>query len=148
MKGKAPKESEVIKTEIVLPQDTNALGNIFGGSVMKWIDIAAAISARRHCRRIAVTVSLDRLDFLSPIKLGNTVVIEAKVHYAGNTSMMIGVTVENEDTATGNRNLTAKAMLTFVALGENGKPAPVPPLIPETDEEKENFKKAQAKRKK
>jgi acyl-CoA hydrolase len=146
MKSKNPKESFVEMTEMVLPQDTNAIGTIFGGVVMKWIDIAAAISARRYSKMTAVTASIDRLNFLSPVKLGDTVVIKAKVIYTGNTSMDIGVTVESEHTVTGERHLTAKAFLTFVALDERGKPTKVPPLRPETAEEKKNFIEAKKRR--
>lgn len=148
MKGRTPRESEVQMTQIVLPSDTNALGTIFGGTVMKWIDIAAAIAARRHCRTIAVTVSLDKLDFLSPVKLGNTVVIKAKLAYAGRTSMVVGVTVESEETETGIRSETATAWLTFVALDKKGKPKAVPPLIPESAEEKRIFEKIKKKKRK
>ena len=147
MKGKTPKESEVHMTEIVLPQDTNALGTIFGGTVMKWIDIAAAIAARRHSRKTAVTASIDRLNFLSPIKLGDTVVIEARLHYAGKTSMDIGVTVESEHIETGKRTLNAKAILTFVALDGKGVPTRVPPLNPSTEAEKKLYAEALKRRK-
>ncbi len=146
MQGKPPRDSIVRMTEIVLPSDTNMLGNIFGGTVMRWIDIAGALASRRHCRKIAVTVSLDRLDFLSPIKLGDTVVIESKVIYAGKTSMDAVVTVESEDITTGLRNLTSKAYITFVAIDNNGKPTSVPPIVPETEEEKQAFEEARKRR--
>jgi len=147
MQGKTPKESIVVMTEIVLPSDTNMLGNIFGGTVMKWIDICAALVARRHCRRIAVTASLDRLNFMSPIKLGDTAVLNGKIIYTGKTSMDIRVTVESEDIKTGKRNLTAKALLTFVAIDDKRNPVAVPALIPETDEEKKDFEEAKQRRK-
>src|SRR3954463_4192872 len=95
--GKPPGDSAVIMTEMVLPSDTNALGTIFGGKVMSWIDIAAAIAAGRHARRVVVTASIDALHFVAPIKLGHVVHIRAMVNYAARTSMEIGVRVESEN---------------------------------------------------
>ena len=148
MQAKTPKESHVQMTEIVLPQDTNMLGNIFGGTIMKWMDISAALSARRHCRKVAVTVSMDRVDFIFPIKLGNTVVINSRVHWVGKTSMEVGVTIESEEIHTGKRNLSAKGNLTFVAIDDDGKPTPVPSLKLETEEEKRLFEEADKRKKK
>jgi len=133
---KHPKDSKVEMTQIVLPSHTNALGTIFGGTVMSWIDIAAAISAGRHARAVVVTASLDALHFIAPVKEGNVVHIQASVNYAGRTSMEVGVKVTSEHPLTGERKHTATAYLTFVALDAKGSPAPVPPLVPETDEEK------------
>ncbi len=140
--GKPSRESAVVMTEIVLPSDTNALGTIFGGKIMAWIDIAGAIAAGRHARRVVVTASIDALHFVAPVKLGHVVHIRAAVNYAGKTSMEVGVRVESENPVTGERNHTATAYTTFVGLNDSGKPAPVPPVIPETPEEKRRYQEA------
>lgn len=124
---------------LVLPGDTNALGTIFGGRVVEWIDIAAAIVASRHCRRTAVTASIDELHFLAPIKLGEIVILKASVNYAGTSSMEIGVRVEAENPKTGERTKTAAAFLTFVALDDDGRPTRVPRLLPESEEDQRRF---------
>lgn len=144
--GKSPSESAVVMTELVLPSDTNALGTIFGGKIMSWIDIAAAIAAGRHARRVVVTASIDALHFIAPVKLGHVVHIRAMVNYAGRTSMEIGVRVESENPVTGERHHTATAYTTFVALDEHGRPTQVPPLLPQTEEEKRRSSEAQKRR--
>ena len=146
LKGKHPKDSTVVMTEIVLPSDTNALGTIFGGKVMAWIDIAGAIAAGRHARKVVVTASIDALHFKKPVKLGHVVHIRASVNYAGRTSMEVGVRVDSENPVTGETFNTAQAYTTFVALDDNGKPAPVPPVLPETPEEKRRFEQAKKRR--
>lgn len=133
-------------TEMVLPSDTNALGTIFGGKVMAWIDIAAAIAAGRHARRVVVTASIDALHFVAPIKVGHIVHIRAAVNFAGRTSMEVGVRVESENAVTGETTHTATAYLTFVALDDHGRPTLVPPVLPETPEEKRRFDQAQKRR--
>ena len=141
-----PKESDrspVIMTEIVLPSHTNALGTIFGGVVMGWIDIAAAIAATRYARSPAVTVSIDYLHFIVPIKLGYTVQIKAEVTYAGKTSMEIEVNVDAENSITGESHPATKAFLTFVAVDKNGKPTQVPAYNPKSAFEKKRFKQAE-----
>jgi len=140
--GKTVKESRVEMTELVLPQDTNPLGTIFGGRVMQLIDIAGGIAATRHARKVVVTASVDRLDFRHPIKMGQIVILQAEVLYAGRTSMEVGVEVFAEDPLTGRRVHTTTAHLTYVALDAEGRPAPVPPLIPETEEEKRRYEEA------
>ncbi|MBI5544842.1 MAG: acyl-CoA thioesterase [Deltaproteobacteria bacterium] len=144
--GKAPRESRVEMTELVLPSDANPLGTIFGGRVMQWIDIAAGIAAARHARRPAVTASMDALTFHWPIRVGEVVVLEARVLAAFRTSMEIGVTVHSEAQSTGLRKLCTSAFLTFVALDEQGKPSQVPPIVPETKEEQEAFAEAHQRR--
>ncbi len=129
-------EGEVIMTELVLPSHTNALGTIFGGVVMSWIDIAGAISAQRFCRKQVVTASIDDMAFVAVIKLGWVVHIRAKVNYTAKTSMEIGVRVDAEDPKTGVKHHTASAYLTFVAIDENGKPIPVPKFLPKSADEK------------
>lgn len=133
---KSPKESRVEMTELVLPEHTNALGTIFGGTVMAWIDTAAAVCAFRHCRSMCVTASMDALDFFSPVKLGQIVILRANVNYTGTKSMEIGVRVISEDPLTGIQNHTSSAYLTFVAVDASGKPILVPQVNPETDQEK------------
>ncbi len=139
-------ESQVIRTEIVHPGDTNPLGTIFGGTVVAWIDMAAAMCAMRHARTNAVTASIDAVSFLSPVRVGEFVIIKASVNYTGKTSMEIGVCVESEDPKTGERKHTASAYLTFVAINEKGKPIAVAPVTPETEVEKKRFKMAEKRR--
>lgn len=145
-KGKAPSESAVSMTEFVLPTHANVLGNIFGGQIMSWIDIAAAIAAGKHARKICVTASIDALNFEAPVKVGQVVHIRAMVNYVGKTSMEVGVRVDSENLVTGETKRTAKAYTTFVAVDEKGKPTAVPPLNPESAEEKRRFSEAQARR--
>ncbi|MBN6186087.1 acyl-CoA thioesterase [Aneurinibacillus sp. BA2021] len=130
-------------TDIVLPPDTNYHGTIFGGNVMAYIDKVASITAMRHCRRQVVTASSDSLDFLSPIRTGEAICLEGYVSWTHNTSMEIYVKVEAENLLTGERRLTAQSYLTFVALDEHGKPATVPPVLPESEEERWNYKTAE-----
>lgn len=143
MYGKKTGESRTILTDIVLPPDTNYHGTIFGGNVMAYMDKVATIAAMRHCRRVVVTASSDSLDFLSPIKTGEAICVEGYVTWTHNTSMEIYVKVQAENLLTGEKRLTSRAYLTFVALDENNKPVEVPPVIPETEEEKWNYKTAQ-----
>ncbi len=140
--GRSPEESSVTMTELVLPQNTNALGSIFGGTVMGWIDIAAAIAAGRHARKIVVTASVDALNFKAPIRLGQVVVIKASVNRAFNTSIEVGVRVDSEDQLTGKTYHNVNAYLTFVALDQTGKPTAVPPVLVKTPVEKRRYDEA------
>jgi acyl-CoA hydrolase len=133
-------------TELVLPQDSNLLGNILGGRVMHLIDIAGAIAAHRHCHRPVVTASVDHLDFLNPARVGDLIVLEAQVNRAFHTSVEVGVEVFSEDAAAGVRKRTTKAFLTFVAVDEAGMPVPVPPLILKTKEERRRYREAGERR--
>lgn len=142
-KTKTPSESEVTMREMVMPGDTNAHGTIFGGKVMSWIDIAAAMCASRHCEHPVVTVHVDDIEFRSPINIGSHVLIQASVNYVGRTSMIIGVKVESDNPYTGVKRLTTKAYLTFVALDEFGKPVQVHALDPQTPDEIRRYKNAQ-----
>ena len=144
-KSKTPRESEVIMREMVMPSDTNAHGTIFGGKVMSWIDIAAAMCAARHCNNPVVTVHIDDIEFRSPINIGSHVIIHASINYAGNTSMIIGVKVESENPITGVSRMTTKAYLTFVAIDEFGKPVAVPKVEPITEDDKRRFGNAKAR---
>ncbi|HLS70385.1 MAG TPA: acyl-CoA thioesterase [Chitinophagaceae bacterium] len=123
--------------EIVLPNDTNTLGNLMGGKLMYWMDIAAAMAAQKHCNNIVVTASVDNISFAKPIKVGNVLKIESRVTMAFNTSMEVYLKVWGEDLLTGEKHLTNEAYLTFVAIDDEGKPVPVPEILAETDEEKE-----------
>jgi acyl-CoA hydrolase len=128
--------SRSIMTELVLPSDTNAYGTMFGGAVMRYIDKIAAIAATRHARKPAVTASTDSLDFLTPIRMGEAVELEAFVTWTHRSSMEVYVVVRAENLQTGERRDTVTAFTTFVALDENGRPTPVPPVYPETEEER------------
>ena len=146
MNEKLPQESRVEMTELVLPEHTNALGTIFGGTIMAWIDTAAAICAYRHCRQLCVTVSMDALHFINPVKLGHIVILHANMNYTGKTSMEIGVKVTSEDPLTGLKSHTASSYLTFVAIDAYGKPSPIPQVSPQTDQEKNWFQEAKKRR--
>jgi len=140
MKVKFPSDSNALMTQIVLPNDTNALGNLMGGVLMKWMDIAAGIAAGRHSNAICVTVSVDNVTFKHPILLGEIVTIEARVTRAFRTSMEIYIDVFSEDPRVKERKKTNVAFFTFVALdGKKGKPMSVPELKPRTAEEIELF---------
>lgn len=133
-------------TELVLPQDSNLLGNILGGRVMHLIDVAGAIAAHRHCHRQVVTASVDRLDFLNPVRVGDLIILQAQVNRAFHTSMEVGVEVFSEDAKAGVRKRTTSALLTYVALDDACVPVPVPPLILKTSEERRRFAAAGARR--
>jgi acyl-CoA hydrolase len=143
---RTPAESATEMLELVLPNDTNNLDNLLGGRLMHWIDMAAAAAARRHARRIAVTAAMDSLGFLHPVHRGEQVVLKASVNRAFGTSMEVGVKVFSEDTATGELFHTASAYLTFVAIGDDGRPKPVPPIKPESDDEKRRYAAAGERR--
>lgn len=143
---KTVRSSRVIMTQLVLPGDTNSLGSIFGGVVMSWIDIAAAICAQRHSNKEVVTASIDELHFVAPVYKGWVVNLQASVNYVSKTSMEIGVRVDAENPKTGETFHTASAYLTFVALGSNGKPSSVHPLVLETDEDRRRFEEARVRR--
>jgi acyl-CoA hydrolase len=144
--GKSPRASRCEMTELVLPGDTNALGTIFGGKVMQWIDVAAGVAAMRHSAGSVVTASIDALHFLTPIHLGEIVRMQAQVNYVGRTSMEVGVRVEAENPRTAERRYTTKAYMTFVAIDADGKPRAIPPLVLETDEDVRRHADADARR--
>lgn len=132
-------DSLTIMTELVLPNDTNVFGNLMGGRLMYWMDIAAALSAQKHCNAPVVTASVDNISFENSIKLGNVVHIEAKVTRAFNTSMEVHMKVWGEDLTQQYKYKSNEAYYTFVALDPNSNPRPVPGLVAETDEEKKLF---------
>ena len=146
MESKKASESLIIMTELVLPNDTNLFGNLMGGRLMYWMDIASALAGSKHCNGPVVTASVDNISFTNPIKLGNVVHIEAKVTRAFNTSMEIHMNVWGEDIMMQKRYKSNEAYYTFVSMDVNGKPKPVPQLIPETVEEQELYVSAMRRR--
>jgi uncharacterized protein (TIGR00369 family) len=146
MEGKTVGESRVTMAAVMNPEDANPAGNVHGGVVMKYVDTAAGVVAIRHARKIAVTASIDRLDFHHPVYIGNLLILKAAVNLVGKTSMEIGVRVEAENPLTGEVRHTASAYLTFVALDEQGGPSSVPPLICETDDDRRRNCEAQMRR--
>lgn len=140
--SKTPSESAIEMREMVMPHQTNPQNTVFGGTVMSWIDIAAAMVAARHCGRPVVTAHISDIDFIAPIKMGYHVLIQASLNYVGRTSMIVGVKVTSENPYTGESRTTTKAYLTFVALDDLGRPVEVPELIPETEDDIRRFENA------
>ena len=145
-KKRTPRDSAVEMTQLVLPGDANILGGVFGGTVMAWVDIAGAIAARRHSGHIAVTASVDAMHFIAPIMVGDIANVRATVNWTGRTSMEVGVRVDGENPDTGTHYHTLSAYLTYVAISKKRKPIPVPPIVPETTEEKRRFNNAVKRR--
>lgn len=133
---KPMRESYVEMTQIVLPNDANAHGNVFGGKVAEWVDIAGTVAASRHCRTYVVTARMGQLDFLSPVKVGQIVILKGRVIAVGNTSMEVLVEIFSEDPFSGNVKHTGSATLTYVAFDTAGNKVKVPRIRPETEEEK------------
>jgi uncharacterized protein (TIGR00369 family) len=146
LNGKTVKESSVIVTQLMSPQDVNLSGNVHGGVIMKLIDTAGGIVAARHAQSNVVTASIDRLDFHTPVYVGELVTLKASLNLVGRTSMEVGVRVQSENLITREARHTASAYLTLVALDEQGKPQPLPPLILETEDESRRNRDAQARR--
>ena len=139
MKKKTVKNTHVIMHELILPNDTNLLGNVLGGRVMHLMDMCAAMSAYKHARTAVVTASVDRLDFLAPAKMGEIMILKSSVNYTGKSSMEVGVRIESENPKTGYIYHTSSAYLTFVSLNENGKPQRVDDIKPENGIEIRRF---------
>jgi len=139
-------DSQIIMTELVLPNHTNQLGNLLGGQLMHWIDICAALSAAKLSKRVCVTASVDRIDFLNPVKLGDAVTLIASVNRVFKTSMEVGVTVFAQNFREGTKIHTNTAYLTFVSVDNNGKPVQAIEAIPETDDEKRRYDEALTRR--
>ena len=139
MKKKTVKNTHVIMHELILPNDTNLLGNVLGGRVMHLMDMCAAMSAYKHARTAVVTASVDRLDFLAPAKMGEIMILKSSVNYTGKSSMEVGVRIESENPKTGDIYHTSSAYLTFVSLNENGKPKRVDNINPKNDNEIRRF---------
>jgi acyl-CoA hydrolase len=146
MEARRPRDSYVESTHLVLPGQANALGTVFGGHVCAWLDLAGAVAAQRHCRRPVVTASMDDIHFHASVKVGHVAVVRAQVNAVFRTSLEVGVDVFSEDPLTGDRHHTTTAYLTFVALDAHGRPAPMPPLLCETPEEKAREADAKARR--
>ncbi len=144
--GKGVLESRTVMTQMMYPHHANSAGNVHGGTIMKLIDTAAGVVAMRHCRTNVVTASIDRLDLLRPIFIGNLVTLKASLNLVGKTSMEVGVRVDAEDLRTGETRRVASAFLTFVALDKNGRPTQAPPLILETEEDIRRNREAGARR--
>ena len=143
---KTQSQSKTEMTEYVLPQHANALGNVFGGQIMAWVDLCGAIAAQRHSGRIAVTAFVDDLKFEQPVKVGEVVRLCARITATFRTSMEIEIDVEGEDSRTGKRWPCVSALLTFVALGDDGKPIPVPALEMDSDDVRASQKAGEARR--
>jgi len=135
MQTKRPQDTIVVMSELVLPNDTNTLGNLMGGRLMHWMDIAAAIASQKHCNCPVVTASVDNVSFANPIKLGNLLTIEARLTRSFNTSMEVYLRVWGEDLSAQYKYLSNEAYMTFVALDPNGRPRKVPELVPETNDD-------------
>ena len=135
--------SKVHMQEMILPNDSNVLGNVLGGKVMHLMDLCAAMSALKHCRNQVVTASVDNLDFLAPSKIGDFLILKSSVNYCGTTSMEVGVRIDTENRKTGKLKHTASAYLTFVAIDENGKTTKVPQVDAQSEEEQRRFEEGQ-----
>jgi acyl-CoA hydrolase len=144
--AKTVQESVSEYAEFALPNDANGLGNVLGGKVMHLVDLAAAMAALRHARKPVVTASVDSLSFLHPVHIGQLIILRSSVNRVFRTSMEVGVYVQTENLITGRRLHTCSAYLTFVAVDENGKSSPIPPVIPETDEEQRRYRQAGERR--
>lgn len=141
-----PAASEAIISELMMPNQVNNLGHVFGGELLSMVDRCAAVSAMRHAGRPAVTVSIDRVDFREPILTGELVTCKARVNYVGRTSMEVGVNVWAEDLLTGEKRHTNTCLLTFVAIDEQHKPCTVPPLDLKTSEDQRRFREGKRRR--
>ena len=146
MEGKRVRDSSTVMAQMMNPLDANPAGNVHGGVIMKLIDNVAGAAAIRHARSNAVTASVDRLDFHHPIFIGDLVTLRASLNLVGTTSMEVGIRVESENLFTGDKYHVASAYLTFVSLDKNNRPAPLPPLILETDAEKRRNHEAKERR--
>ena len=135
-------ETLAITTKVVLPNDTNTLGNLFGGQLLAWMDEIASVSAHRHCRRVVVTANVNNVSFNSPINHASIVTLEAKVSRAFTSSMEVFVDVFVENSVNGKRSKSNEAIYTFVAVDQNGGPIQVPELVPETEEELDRYEGA------
>lgn len=146
MKARKVSDSRVEIAQVMYPEHANPAGNVHGGYILKIVDQAAAIAGARHTHQNVVTASVDRMDFISPVYIGNLVFAKASINYTGKTSMEIGVRVEAECIRTGTHTHVGSAYLTFVALDDNDKPTEIPQIIPETEEEKRRYLEAQNRR--
>lgn len=148
LKEKSVVESATETVQVVLPNDTNLLGHLLGGTLMHWIDQVGAVVANRHSRTPIVTASMERIDFHRPVPLGRMVILKGTLHYVGNSSMEVGVEVYSENGLTGERLHTSSAILTYVAVDTAGQPVPVPKLLLSDDEEKQRYREAAERKQK
>jgi acyl-CoA hydrolase len=146
MREKHPRESETIMSELMMPQHANIMGNVFGGVILSLVDRVGAVCAVRHAGRQCVTVSVDKVDFREPIHVGELVTAYARVNFAGRTSMEVGVKIIAENVLTGERRHTNSCYVTYVALNAKGVPTDVPPIVPETPDEKRRYDRAAKRR--
>jgi len=146
MQAKTAKETLSITTKVVLPNDTNTHGNLFGGELLAWMDVIASVAAHRHCKRVVVTASVNNVSFQQAIAHASIVTLEAKVSRAFSTSMEVFIDVYVEDNVKGTRTKCNEAIYTFVAVDQNGEPISVPELIPESEEEIQRFNGALRRR--
>ncbi len=146
MRSKHPRESETVMSELMMPQHANIMGNVFGGVILSLVDRVAAVAAIRHAGKQCVTVSVDKVDFKEPIHVGELLTALARVNFAGRTSMEVGVKILAENVLTGEKRHTNSCYVTYVALDEDGVPTEVPPVIPETPDEKRRYNRAAKRR--
>lgn len=146
MVNKKLSDSKVQIAQVMMPEHSNAAGNVHGCYILKLVDQAGAIVAARHTHQNCVTASVDRMDFISPVYIGNLVFAMASINYTGRTSIEIGVRIEAECLKTGTHTHVGSAYLTFVALDENDKPTEIPQIVLETEEEKRRFNDAKKRR--
>ena len=143
-----PEQTRCVMTQIVMPMHTNGVaGVMFGGVMMQWIDVCAGVAAMRHAAGAVLTASIDRLDFLSPVRVGEIVVLQAQVNYTSRTSMEVGCRVETEDMQKRTRRYVTKAYLTFVAIDSTGRPRPIVPLDLTSEDDQRRHTEAEARRK-
>jgi acyl-CoA hydrolase len=146
MQGKHPRQSDTVMSELMMPQHANIMGNVFGGVLLALLDRAAAVAAIRHAGKPCVTVSVDKVDFKEPIHVGELVTAFARVNYAGHTSMEVGVKIIAENVLSGEKRHTNSCYITYVALDEQGVPTEIPPILPETADEKRRYDRAAQRR--
>jgi uncharacterized protein (TIGR00369 family) len=142
---KPVRASRITLSQLMHPEHTNLLGNVHGGWIMKLVDEAGALACMRHAQRKVVTVTIDSMDFRQPIRIGDVVILNAEVSYTGRTSMEVTVEVHAENPITGEQTHTNTAFLVYVALDDSGRPTPVPPLLAETEEEKQKLEEGQVR---
>lgn len=146
MTPRSPRASVTEMTELVLPQHSNVLGTAFGGTVLAWIDVAGAICAQRHTGCVSVTAAIDEVNFVAPIRVGDVVILGARVNAAFRTSVEVAVSVMVEDRKTAHRRACVDAFMTFVAVDEAGKPTEVPPLLAESSDDERRAREARERR--
>lgn len=146
MSARKVSESAISTSRLMLPTDANPRGYVHGGVIMRLMDETAGTVAIRHCRKQVVTASIDKMDFFAPVYVGNLLILNSSVNHVGKTSMEVGVRIEAEDLLTGRRVHTNSSYLVYVALADDGRPTPVPKVIPETDDEKRRYGDAEERR--